>query len=68
MLHLKQTFGERLCGIMIYAHSKGSTESARAICYPFDLFFGVDLRKPEDLTVWKPVLEAIQAKVAFCAV
>jgi hypothetical protein len=50
IIHLKQTFGERFCGMMIYVHVPGigiSLDRAKAICYLFDRFLGFELKLNE---------------------
>ena len=41
------------CGIMVYVHFRGmcgiSIENAKQLCYPFDHFIGLTIRRPEDL-------------------
>jgi hypothetical protein len=52
MLHLKQRFGGRLLGILVYVHLPGNgvgLEQAKAISYPFERFLGFTLRNPEEL-------------------
>lgn len=60
MLHLKQALGTKLCGVMVYVHVPGpngiSVARARAICYPFDHFLGIETRDPANLHTWLPVI------------
>jgi len=67
MFHLKRVFGDRVCGIMIYLHVPGrgiGRERARAICYPFDHFWGIEVRDPTAFKAWVPaIVERIEAQV-----
>jgi len=44
MLHLNQTYGPRLQGVMVFVRANRgiSFAQARKICYPFDHFFGIE--------------------------
>jgi len=63
MLHMKQTFGLQLHGILVFARAGVGIgfERARAICYPFDDFIGIDLLKADTSTLWQPVLGKVEA-------
>ena len=67
MLHLKRMLGDKVCGIMIYLHVPGGgigIERARAICYPFDHFWGIEVRDPTDIKAWVPaIVERIEAQL-----
>jgi hypothetical protein len=66
MLHLKKAFGDRLCGVLVYLRTgQGgvSVEQAKAISYPFDVFFGLEHQDPQNPTIWVPVLDCIEAKI-----
>ncbi len=67
LLHLKQTLGERLCGVLVYLRigTGGlSADQACEICYPFDHFFGLEHQDPQNPTIWIPVLDRIEAEMA----
>lgn len=69
MLHLKQAFGEKLCGILVYLRpGQGglSADQAQAISYPFDVFFGLENQDPQNPTIWVPVLDRVEAEIARC--
>jgi hypothetical protein len=67
MLHLKQTLGAKLCGVMVYVHVSGtpntiSIDRARAICYPFDHFLGIDTHDYTNLQTWlPPIAQAVES-------
>jgi len=63
MLHMKQAFGPRLHGIMVFARASVGIrlERARAICYPFDDFVGIDLLNADSSTLWQSVLDKVDA-------
>jgi hypothetical protein len=62
MLHLKQQFGERIFGIMLFARAGQGIgfEQARAISYPFDNFVGVDLLSTAPEHWWREFLAAVE--------
>lgn len=68
MLHLKRTQGDEIRGIMVYVHVPGNgigIEMARAICYPYDEFLGIETRDLADLNTWLlPVLEKLESVIA----
>lgn len=66
MLHMKQAFGPQLHGILVFARAGIGIgfERARAICYPFDDFIGIDLLKADASNLWQPVLEKVDAILA----
>ena len=62
MVHLKNTHGRRLVGVMVYVHSPGvgiSINRAREICYPFDHFVGLNSKDMQSQNFWKPVTEVV---------
>jgi len=71
MMHLKQEFGGRVSGIMVYAHFPGKgirIEQARLISYPFDHFFGFDAEElfaGENKEIADSFLPIIQAVSKF---
>ncbi len=60
MLHMKRSCPQ-LHGILVFARAGVGIgfERARAICYPFDDFIGIDLLKADASTLWQPVLDKI---------
>jgi hypothetical protein len=58
MLHLKQKMGTKLCGVVFYLHVPGtnsiSVDRARAICYPFDQFIGIEGKDVSNLQTCLP--------------
>ncbi|MBZ5545048.1 MAG: hypothetical protein LAO07_15435 [Acidobacteriia bacterium] len=66
MLHLKQAFGQKLRGIMVYLRTgQGglSADQAQAISYPFDVFFGIENQDPQNPAVWVPILDRIEGEI-----
>lgn len=61
MLHLKNTFEQRLLGIMLYVKAKGglTTEQARLICYPFDRFLSVPAESRHVPSAWDELIETV---------
>ena len=67
MLHLKQAMGNKLCSIMVYLKTGGgglSTDLAKEISYPFDVFFALEHREPQNPAIWVPLLDRIEAEIA----
>jgi hypothetical protein len=62
MLHLKKEFGPAIVGVMLFARGgQGiSLEQARAICYPFDHFTGVDTLATQPDTWWNDVAQRVE--------
>lgn len=62
MLHMKNVFGARLHGIMVFARAcQGiGLDRARAICYPFDEFVGIDLIEADPSNVWHELLDKLE--------
>lgn len=52
MIHMKQTLGSQLHGIIVFGRIGSGIQlrRAQAICYPFDEFIGVDLSKGDMAT------------------
>ncbi len=66
MLHMKHTFADQVCGILVYLHNPGqgiSIQHARSISYPFDYFMGIEAGRPTDFTVWCPLIERITSVI-----
>ena len=68
MLQLKRALGNHVVGIMVYVHVPGfrlGLEAAKAYCYPFDHFVGLDLRRPEQLELvqWCRVADIIEETI-----
>ena len=67
MLHMKQTYGEKLRGIMVYVHVPGngiSLQQARAISYSFDHFVPVETRDLADVGSWlPPILSVLEERL-----
>ena len=66
MLHLKQTLGPRLCGMMIYLRTGSgglSADRASNFCYPFDRFIALEHQDPQNPAIWVPVLDRIEAEI-----
>lgn len=62
MIHLKRSHGTKLVGIMVYVHGPGvgiSIDRARAICYPFDYFIGLEIKDLLSANFWNPVTEVM---------
>jgi len=68
MLHLKMAHAENLTGIMVYLHAGTGIgiKRARSICYPYDLFFGLEFDSGAGLRAerWTEVVKAVEAAVA----
>ena len=63
MMHLKQEFGGKVSGIMVYAHFPGKgigIEQARLISYPFDHFFGFNAEELFAEDLFLPVIQAVR--------
>jgi len=63
MMHLKQEFGGKVSGIMVYAHFPGkgiSIEQAQLISYPFDHFFGFNAEELFAEDLFLPVIQAVK--------
>lgn len=65
MLHLKKQFGDDLYGIMLFARvGQGiSLQRAKAICYSFDAFIGVDTLKTQQAEWWREVVEVVGGRL-----
>jgi hypothetical protein len=62
MYHMKQQFGGRVFGVMLFAragHGIG-LEQARAISYPFDIFVGVDTLSTPPQQWWQELMAAVE--------
>jgi hypothetical protein len=66
IMHLKQTYGNNLLGVVVYVKSTPgiSVRQAQSICYPFDHFFSVDSGSRHNPTVWNALVSAIEAFVS----
>ena len=62
MLHIKNTYGDKVLGILVYvkADTGISIDHAKAICYPFDLFVGISYDERHNPEVWNEMLLAIK--------
>ena len=66
MLHLKQTLGSKLCGMMIYLRTGSgglSADRARDFCYPFDQFIALEYQDPQNPAIWIPIFDGIEAEI-----
>jgi hypothetical protein len=61
MIHMKNTYGSKLLGIMLFVKTTQgiSIEQAEKICYPFDYFFGIPSSLRDIPTVWDKLISAI---------
>jgi len=66
IMHLRQTYGKDLVGILVYVKTSTglSVERAKAICYSFDHFVAVPFQSRHNPTVWNELISAIQAFVS----
>lgn len=62
ILHLKNTYGSRIYGIMIYvwAHKGLTIPQAKKICYIFDFFFGIEASSIDRPHVWDDLVKVIE--------
>lgn len=62
IIHMKNTLGSSLFGVMVYVKStKGiSIEHAKSICYPFDYFFGIPTESSQNPAAWEGFIEALR--------
>ena len=61
MLHLKQTFGSQIHGVMVFVRADKGIQfnQAKKICYPYDYFFGIEFVKMKQSAVWNDLLTAL---------
>ena len=64
MLHLKQEYGEKLTGVMVYVRipepSSISIDLAKAYSYPYEYFFGLDKDALREEGPWEPFLLTVE--------
>jgi len=62
IIHLKNTYGNNLLGIMIYVKSNTgiSVEHAKSICYPFDHFFSIPSELKNTPTTWDELISIVE--------
>ena len=60
--HLKSQYGDALLGVMLFVKSSSgiSISRAKAICYPFDRFFGFPVSEIGSAKALEPLQEAIE--------
>ncbi len=62
LIHLKNSYGNNLIGIMVYVKSTTgiSVEHAKSICYPFDYFFAISYESRHIPSVWDELIAVIE--------
>jgi len=62
MIHMKDTYGSKLLGIMIFVKATQgvSIEQAQKICHPFDSFFGFPSASRDNPNVWDELIAVIE--------
>jgi len=62
MIHLKNSYGNNLLGIMVYVKSTTgiSVEHAKSICYSFDHFFGIPSESRHTPTAWDELISVVE--------
>mgnify|MGYP001112394027 CR=1 FL=1 len=62
IIHLKESYGDNLLGIMVYVKSTTgiSVEHAKNICYPFDHFFDIPSESRHIPTAWDGLISVVE--------